>query len=201
MSTKSKKWSLMLAAAVLAVWLGGCGNDGTNGQQGNGGPAEATPSPSAEAPTPTPSPEESPDPSQTDAASSDAERRTVTLYESDDQLMEMVTREVEVSFQSDDELIAATFAELQKEPDNGNISLMNKLEILSLKLDGDLLTIDLHIPQEGRFGTSGEMMLIAALMETSFQFSFINELDILVDGEATETLMGHIELEHPLTRE
>ncbi|MHA7963445.1 GerMN domain-containing protein [Paenibacillus sp. CAU 1782] len=202
MSKQGKKWSLLLATAVLAVWLGGCAAvDKENGGAVNGETpsSEVTATPSADA-SPSPEVEESEAPA-TPTPDPNAERTTVTLHESDGELMDMVTREVEVFYTTDEELIAATIAELQKEPGNGNISLMNKIEVKSLTLEGDRLVLDIHIPQEGRFGTSGELMLVSSLQQTAFQFDFINELDILLDGEAVDSLMGHVELLHPITRE
>jgi hypothetical protein len=201
MTTQGKKWSLLLASAVLAIWLGGCG---AVDKEKGGSPGGETPSSDV---SPSPSAESSSSPateSEVPAAPTpdpNAKRATVTLHESDSDLMDMVTREVEVSYTTDEELIAATIEELQKEPENGNISLMNKIEINSLKLEGDRLVLDIHIPQEGRFGSSGELMLVSSLRQTSFQFDFINELDILLDGEAVESLMGHVELLHPIKRD
>ncbi len=201
MTTQGKKWSLLLASAVLAIWLGGCGavDKEKGGSAGGETPSsDVSPSPSAESSSSPATESEVPAAPTPDP---NAKRATVTLHESDSELMDMVTREVEVSYSTDEELIAATIEELQKEPENGNISLMNKIEINSLKLEGDRLVLDIHIPQEGRFGSSGELMLVSSLRQTSFQFDFINELDILLDGEAVESLMGHVELLHPIKRD
>lgn len=79
--------------------------------------------------------------------------------------------------------------------------MWSNIELLSATFDQGKLTLDVHIPDEARLGSGGEILAIDALKGTFFQFDEINSIDLLVDGEATDSLMGHAELEHPLTRE
>jgi hypothetical protein len=44
------------------------------------------------------------------------------------------------------------------------------------------------------------MFAIDALQKTFFQFDEVQSLELLVDGNQIESLMGHVELEHPMTR-
>ncbi|MNJ00980.1 hypothetical protein D3C73_1604640 [compost metagenome] len=50
-------------------------------------------------------------------------------------------------------------------------------------------------------GSGGEVLLMDALKKAVFQFSEVQALDILVDGKIVDSLMGHVELEHPIKRQ
>lgn len=70
-----------------------------------------------------------------------------------------------------------------------------------MKLSDGTLTVDIHIPDDARLGAGGEAFAIEALTKTLFQFDEIKAIDVLVDGQAAESMMGHVTLEHPIHRE
>ncbi len=43
-------------------------------------------------------------------------------------------------------------------------------------------------------------MLLEAIQKTLFQFPEVDSIDILVDGKPADSLMGHMELPHPIKR-
>ncbi len=65
--------------------------------------------------------------------------------------------------------------------------------------DGDV-TVDLSLPEEARLGAPGEVLALEAIRNTVFQFDEVKSLDLLLDGQAVESLMGHEELEHPFKK-
>lgn len=65
--------------------------------------------------------------------------------------------------------------------------------------DGQV-TVDLSLPDAARLGSPGEEMLLDALKKTLFQFSEVKTIEILLDGKQVESLMGHMELPHPIKR-
>ena len=69
-----------------------------------------------------------------------------------------------------------------------------------MKFHDGVLAIDVHIPDDARLGSGGELLALDALKETMFQFEELNNLELLIDGKALESFMGHSELEHPISR-
>ena len=129
------------------------------------------------------------------------QKQTVEVYFADIQVLELEKREVQLEFIEDDEKYKKTFEALQNNDDTELVSLWEKVELLSIQSAEDTLTLDVHIPDEAKLGTSGELLALEALTTTMFQFDEINRLEVLVDGEALDSLMGHSELEHPIQRE
>ncbi|PYY30390.1 Lipoprotein LpqB [Paenibacillus illinoisensis] len=129
------------------------------------------------------------------------EKQTVEVYFADTQVLELEKREVELEFVENDEKYKKAFEALQNNDDTELVSLWEKVELLSVQSAEDTLTLDVHIPDEAKLGSSGELLALEALTTTMFQFDEINQLEVLVDGEALDSLMGHSELEHPIQRE
>ncbi|MDQ0058126.1 GerMN domain-containing protein [Paenibacillus harenae] len=127
-------------------------------------------------------------------------KRTISVFSTDSELTKTSAREVEIELSEGDNelaLVKSTLAELQKDGGKEEISLWKAIAFDKVTLEDDLVTVDILLPDEARLGGPGEMLAIESLTKTLFQFDFVNAVDILVDGEALETLMGHVELEHP----
>ncbi|GJM74873.1 hypothetical protein HMSSN036_70890 [Paenibacillus macerans] len=62
------------------------------------------------------------------------------------------------------------------------------------------LALDIELPDEARLGAGGEALAIDALKKTMFQFDEVKQIEVTVGGEKVESLMGHADLEHPITR-
>lgn len=131
---------------------------------------------------------------------SEAVKRTISVYSADSELSKTSAREVEIELsESEDELelVKSSLAELQKDGAKEEISLWKAITFDQVTLEDGVATIDILMPDEARLGGPGEILAIESLTKTLFQFDFVNAVDILLDGEAVETLMGHVELEHP----
>ncbi|WP_214629839.1 GerMN domain-containing protein [Paenibacillus agaridevorans] len=187
---KAGKLRVILGVAACTLLLAGCGVN----EPGNvAGGSVVSPSPSG-------APSESPLPTASPAPTPELLSQEVSVYLTDEQLLEMIERKVTIEFGSEEELLNKTIEALQ-ENEEPNQSLWNGIEILSATLKKGIATIDIKIPDESRLGAPGEMMLIDSLKKTLFQFEFIDGIQLLVQGEQVESLMGHVDLEHPLKKD
>ncbi|RCW51047.1 GerMN domain-containing protein [Paenibacillus prosopidis] len=174
----------LLAFIVLACTLAGCGAQDKPQEQ---------PGSAVEEPTSSASP--SPEPTAV------VNEREATIYLTDAELLETVERTVKLAYDSESDLIKAAIAALQKDDGENALSLWKPIEIKSAELAEGQVTLDIHIPDEARLGAPGELLAIETLQKTLFQFEFVKSIDILIDGEAAESLMGHVDLEHPMKKE
>ncbi|SFI30432.1 Sporulation and spore germination [Paenibacillus sp. UNC496MF] len=125
----------------------------------------------------------------------------ISVYYTDDQMLDLHAQKAKIEYADDKEKLTAAFAALRKDSDKGEASLWKNVELLSAKQDGGEVTLDVHIPVEARLGAPGEQLAVSAIAQTYFQFEGVTSLNILVDGEAVESLMGHEDLEHPIKKQ
>lgn len=181
MKTSRVIWTAALAMLLLA----GCGQK------------------AAETPPPT-TPVEQPSGSNTDPSTTEPtlKKQKITVYYSDNNVMELHKEEQEITFAEDIEKYKKTLALLERptKPDV-NIPLWNDFKYHSITFDKGTLTIDADSKNQFNMGSSGETMAFDALKNTFFQFSEVKEIDFLEDGKKVETLMGHVDLSEPLKRE
>ncbi|QHT61798.1 hypothetical protein GXP70_18665 [Paenibacillus lycopersici] len=129
------------------------------------------------------------------------QKEEISVYYTDDQMIDLHAQKAEIEYGDAIERLTAAFKALQKDSDKGEASLWKNVQLLSIKQNGDAVTLDVHLPDEARLGAPGEQLAIAAVTQTFFQFKDIASLDILVDGEAVSSLMGHEDLEHPIKKQ
>ncbi|MFC4811726.1 GerMN domain-containing protein [Paenibacillus sp. GCM10023250] len=134
-------------------------------------------------------------------AAVEKEQADISVYYTDDQMIDLHAQKTRIEYADDKEKLAAAFEALRKDSDKGEASLWKNVELLSAKQDGGNVTLDVHIPDEARLGAPGEQLAVSAIAQTYFQFDGVTSLDILVDGEAVESLMGHDDLEHPIKKQ
>ncbi|MEX2460346.1 MAG: GerMN domain-containing protein [Paenibacillaceae bacterium] len=89
---------------------------------------------------------------------------------------------------------------LTKSPDDQCVALFAGFTFQSVVLKGNALTIDLSLPKESLLGAPGEVLLLEALQKTMFQFTEIQSIEVLVNGQKVESLLGHMDLPHPIAR-
>ncbi|MNS48380.1 Sporulation and spore germination [compost metagenome] len=134
---------------------------------------------------------------------SDTKSKTLAIdaYYTDDQMLELKKVQKEIKYESDQDKYEAALKSLQSSGDSKLFALWEKVNFKSVSLKDGMLTVDIHLPDEARLGAGGESLALDALKKTSFQFDEVKSLELLVDGQQVDTLMGHVELTHPLTRE
>ncbi|MFX3646571.1 MAG: GerMN domain-containing protein [Paenibacillus sp.] len=161
-------------------------------------PTESTEGSSEETTTTTPPSETSTD---KPATSDSNEKKTITVFYTDEEELELHKASAEISYASDDAKYKAAFESLQQSKDSKLVPLWSKeIELKSVQFKDGALTLDIHMPDTARLGAGGESYALDALKQTFFQFDEVKSLDLLVDGQQTESLMGHVDLEHPMTR-
>ncbi|RJG24561.1 GerMN domain-containing protein [Paenibacillus thiaminolyticus] len=203
---KNKKW-WGLAAIVLSISLvTACGaKPTTNAGQPEVPPAEVLPDNGAvQDPDQTDSNQQEPDkeePANQEPGKQEKQEQSITAYVSDSDLMELKSYSAKIQFSDDEEKYREALKALQTSDNPEDTPLWQKIEFKSVKLSDGTLTVDIHIPDDARLGAGGESFAIEALTKTLFQFDEIKAIDVLVDGQAEESMMGHVTLEHPIHRQ
>ncbi|AZK47250.1 GerMN domain-containing protein [Paenibacillus lentus] len=184
-----KKLIIVGAVLLLAASLAGCGRK-----------PQAAPEVTPESP-PAVDPNVSQGAGQNGTGATEPEMQIalIKLYFTDGDLMELTEVQREIEFQEDEDKYAAAFKQLQI-AESGMFSLWEKVILNKASLADGVLGIDIQLPDEARLGSGGEVLAIDSLKATMFQFEEVQKLELTVDGEQVESLMGHVELEHPMTR-
>lgn len=125
---------------------------------------------------------------------------TIDTYFTDDQMLELTQVRREITFQAEGDKYLAALQSLQTPSNTTQFSLWSKVEFHSADFKDGTVTVDLSLPDEARLGAGGEALALDALKKTLFQFNEVQGIDLLVDGALVDTLMGHVELTHPLSR-
>ncbi|MDQ0088018.1 putative small lipoprotein YifL [Paenibacillus anaericanus] len=126
--------------------------------------------------------------------------KTIDSYYTDDQMLELKKVSKDISYSSDTEKYEAALKTLQNSSSTELFALWEKVVFKSVKFENGELTVDITLPDEARLGAGGESLALDSLKQTLFQFSEVKSIELLVDGAQVESLMGHEELEHPMTR-
>lgn len=135
------------------------------------------------------------------ASPAESKTETIKVYYANSDGSELVEKTAEIQTDKAEDKYLNALKALNATDDSTLFPLAKGLQFKSAELEDGTLTVDLTINDEGRLGAGGEMLLTDALKKTVFQFSEIQALEILVDGKQIDSLMGHVELEHPINRE
>lgn len=129
-------------------------------------------------------------------------KQSISAYYSDNNLMELQEEKQEISFAEDIEKYKKTIELLAKpqKPDE-HVSLWSDFHYHSVTFDKGTLTIDVDSKNQYNLGSSGESMALDALKQTLFQFDEVERIVITEDGKKVESLMGHMDISEPLTRD
>ncbi|GIP41600.1 hypothetical protein J45TS6_00590 [Paenibacillus sp. J45TS6] len=221
----NKKWWMITLLAAMLLVVTACGADkpplAPSGQQGNGaGESGVDNLQPTEDPVNTEEPGDdvtNGDPEGTPVTggttegqanggattpSEENKQETITLFYTDPEQLELKETKGEITFKTDWSKYESAFKALQKSDSEELIPLWSEeITINKLEVDGGKITLDLKIPATANLGSGGEQFALDALKQTFFQFEEVTSLELLVDGEQKESLMGHVELEHPMTKE
>lgn len=125
---------------------------------------------------------------------------TVKTYYGNAQGDQLVETTSQISYKNDSDKYLAALNALKTSPDPKLVALAQGFTFRSAVLKNGQLTVDLTIDQDGQWGAPAEELTLQALKKTMFQFNEVDRIDILVDGKQAESLMGHLDLPHPITR-
>ncbi|WP_339273171.1 GerMN domain-containing protein [Paenibacillus sp. FSL W8-0426] len=139
--------------------------------------------------------------SETKGNSESVKQETIKVFFTDPEELELHESTAGISYASDQDKYKSAFEALQQSSDEKLVPLWAKeIELKSVTFKEGALTLDIHMPDTARLGAGGESFAIEALKNTYFQFDEVKSLDLLVDGKQLESLMGHVDLEHPMTK-
>jgi hypothetical protein len=177
--------------AVLA--LGACG----------GGDDTATPASPAPTAAPTPSPAPAPTAAPTDGES-DSSAVAVYYLRDVEPAGPRLYREFHARPASDDPVRTAVELMLTEPPkDPDYTSLWPAVEVLDIRVEGDLATVDLpeRVVDEGSAGASFEAASLQQLVHTvTAADPSVQRVQLLVEGERRESLWGHVDVREPMSR-
>jgi hypothetical protein len=126
---------------------------------------------------------------------------SINVYYTDADQTELLQTSQEISYPSELQKYKQAFLALQRSGSDGQIPLWSEsIKIQQIRFENGALTLNISLPDEARLGAGGESLALEALTKTMFQFPEVETLDVLVEGKAVESLMGHVELEHPIKR-
>lgn len=175
---------LLMFAAV------GCGG-GTNALPSDSGQPPAPPSGGSNASAPDSTPKET-TPTVT--------VQKIKVYYSDEQLMELRSWDTSVTFKDDQEKYQLTFELLTQSPSSGYEPLWESMQLNDIRLESGKLIVDVRVASSQQLGSTGEMFAIIALQNSFFQYEEIQSIQLLVEGQPAETLMGHVDISKPFQR-
>jgi spore germination protein GerM len=149
---------------------------------------------------------ESPTVNQSDTQSSQkaespAAKQQIRTYYSDDQAMGLKEQTKEIEWKEPTQKYAAAFQLLTHSSDANLIALWEGDSVQKASLSNGLLTIDIKEEHSIGEGSSAERLKVLSVLKTMFQFPEIEKVQILINGKTSETLSGHLEIQHPFTRE
>jgi len=200
-----RKLTLLFFVAIIGIMvLAGCNLD-----------QDVAPNP---APVPQPNDnsdstntdQKQPDPTQKDKDKDEAKTQKITVYyvnneyvmTGDEELEHVLPVEKEITLDDSNKTLAQlAIVELQKQPDDEKLDTqLNLFAINSVKTEGDTAIVDFS--SEGLNGGSlQERLVLSQLLYTLTELEGINKVQILIDGQVAESLMGHFMIDEPLTLE
>ncbi|MBY9081705.1 GerMN domain-containing protein [Paenibacillus sp. HN-1] len=221
----NKKIGVIGIASALLLVLGGCGDKPAAAPDEGGistptvvsgadssqepsaspevsAPASASPQPSESEASPSQAPASAAaSPSASTAPEAEKQNQTISVYYTDQQVTELKEAKAQIRFAQDTDKYTEAFKALQNSDSSDLISLWGKMELKSLKFENGQIVMDIHKPDEAQLGAGGESFALSALTKTLFQFPEVKSIELLVDGQQVESLMGHADLLHPMTRD
>jgi spore germination protein GerM len=190
MRKHTPKGLLLLLAFVIV--LTACGqNKKTMGSGTDTGVAATATTTTTAQPSPVPS-----------AAPSPAKAIQVQAFYADRDGTQLVPKEASISYPSDGDgsKYLAALNLLKESKDNTLVALCSGFTFGVPTIKDGSLTVDLSFKQDNQFGAPGEELVLHAIEKTLFQFDEVKSIDITVNGKKAESLMGHVELPHPINR-
>ena len=129
--------------------------------------------------------------------------KTVKVYYSDDQAENLVEKQIDIELASGELLEEKVIESLKVKPEDSNIHSVidENIKINSVKVEDDKIA-KVDLAKEGLSGSSTqEYFLKDAIILALTDLDSVDKVQFLVDGEVVETLMGHIDVSKPFTRQ
>jgi len=127
----------------------------------------------------------------------------INLYFSDSQAMYLVPEKRKIP--QTPSLARQVVIELIKGPENPNLypTIPKETQVNEVYIADDIVYIDLseEIFKNHPGGSSGELMTVYSIVNTLTEITPIRGVQILVEGNEKESLVGHIDISMPLIRD
>ena len=127
----------------------------------------------------------------------------INLYFSDSQAMYLVPEKRKIP--QTPSLARQVVIELIKGPENSNLypTIPKETQVNEVYIADDIVYIDLseEIFKNHPGGSSGELMTVYSIVNTLTEITPIRGVQILVEGNEKESLVGHIDISMPLIRD
>jgi germination protein M len=127
----------------------------------------------------------------------------IVLYFSDENAQYLIPEYRKISKTS--EIAKQAITELIKGPTNNNLypTVPPTTRVNALYISDRIAYIDFssEIRSDHPGGSTGELLTIYSIVLTLTSFPEINKVQILIDGDSEETLMGHVDISIPLERD
>ncbi len=127
----------------------------------------------------------------------------VVLYFSDEQAQFLIPEYRKIT--QNDNAVKQAVVELIKGPINNNLSptVPKTARVNELYISDEIAYIDLsnEIIRDHSGGSTGELLTVYSIVMTLTSFIGIDKVQILVDGQSVETLIGHVDTSIPLERD
>ncbi len=132
----------------------------------------------------------------------ESEKITVALYFADQSGDYLKTETREITMVPG--LARAVVGELIKGPQEDGLSttIPEGTRLLDINIADGLCTVDLSREFRDNHwgGSSGEILTVYSLVNTLTQFSTVDQVEILIEGQKIDTLAGHMDLSVPVSR-
>ncbi len=149
-------------------------------------------------------PAEKIDDSNNTQPSTTAEQAELTLYFADEGAAGLVAEQRTVKIENLEELPSVVVQELIAGPKGNNLypTIPPETRLLSLKVEDGTAMVDFSqdIITKHWGGSAGETMTLMSLVNSLTELSNIERVQILVEGEKVDSLLGHWDTSQPLER-
>lgn len=129
----------------------------------------------------------------------------VSLYFATKDAMYLQAEERAIKNEGVSSIYRETVKQLIKGPHSKSLTatIPQGVEILKIEIKGETayLSFNKALVNNHWGGSTGEIMTVYSIVDTMTQFSEISSVQILIENEQVETLVGHLDLSAPLVRD
>lgn len=132
----------------------------------------------------------------------EAERQTVILYFADAQFDQLVREERQIALAGREKAVAVLEALIEGPayPDHGR-TIPSDVKVLGVKIGGGIADADFseELRSSHWGGSTGEIFTVYSIVNSLAELPGVKLVQIRIEGEIVETLVGHLELGKPLS--
>jgi hypothetical protein len=131
----------------------------------------------------------------------DNQQQQIKVYYGNEDGSALIENTANLRFTTPSSKYLGALNSLKQSQDAKAVPLCPDFTFKSADLKEGNLTVDLSFTPNGQLGANGESLLMQAIPKTLFQFQEVKTIELLVDGKKLDSLMGHVDLPHPIPRQ